>query len=1092
MPKKAHKNRVKSYTPGGGPATVVPIEKQLADKATSDATKLAIAEERITPLPVQNTAGYQNIVTPRQADYRAGLQKLTFQQQMEQKALESGLPGQADYYKNVQAGTFEELHPPGAPPPVAPPPVTPPPVAPPPVTPPPAPPEPEKPTPPTGVSLDDVAFDLSRKSNAEKWKELGIDEERQGVFNWMYKNKRKPDGTVNDNVQLGGISPEQLKEMQGLGIVSQAMRTSDGTYNVVLKVAMTDYTKQYEKYRNILEGGDVRAAMNAATQRKLELQGQSTAPVPTGQQPTLGQPNPYSASQQPTGGQTTVRGTGGLTAGVGQNSRVTAINRVFEQGISDPEQIQSFLNDRQGGDYSLGEIQRTLQAAHPPMLPGPNADPNQFIDSFDMGGKALMAQGMLRDQATGWLQQENADSIWMMGEGWEDAKERRERQLDFNSEITDIQRSREIVDHEKALAIQQLDQSRAEAIARDQAEEDEQVSRLAAARTGINMDTGGVKWMRDIVRKSNEHLSYIIQRGGIESSSMVREHTNNMNAIDLDARMQYDKVWDDYDSKVSSLKGQRRLDKKSIQEQQMKYEQAYVDKLWEVDKFKAERQNKELERADTRAWEMYKLDRQETIDGAKTRMQTAKDRRDFAHTITQDITSSVPYKKWDETRSRAASSRETFELYKQGAVDRSVMANALTKNFEKILDPTSVVREGEFQMTEALQPFFSLKKWIGLKQKLSEGGTGVSDQVFSDMVDLADAFTRVALKSVQEQAATALWQADDYNQYLDNPITLDMIMPRGLPVGDWDSYGQSAAGYYGNEEIQAPTFDYQNTENIPSTNAFIQTSVGSGIITGYGSAASKRGLDFAGRHGQSLRAPMGGTVVESTFNQSWQGNPFADDKDFSRNKRDKSDQYKAQVEQNGGYGNSVLVKLDNGMTVRMSHLSGVTAKKGQRIEYGAEIGKMGNTGITYGRTGNHVDIEMQGENGRWLTPQQVAAFIGAGGEPEQVAETESSVIPKAHAAEYPTSSGAGQVLGSTSQEMGDLGEMKVIGTFRIKSTGQVLHPSDPSRVEFYKTRPDLFEDLESPQAARPTVRSNYNVITSPTIINEKLSKLFPQ
>ena len=273
----------------------------------------------------------------------------------------------------------------------------------------------------------------------------------------------------------------------------------------------------------------------------------------------------------------------------------------------------------------------------------------------------------------------------------------------------------------------------------------------------------------------------------------------------------------------------------------MKYDQAYVDKLWEVDKFKAEQYNKEVERSWQFALEGYKLDRQGQIEEGKFKLQSAKDRITFARDTTNLITNSPAYKEYDETRTRAASSREAWDLYEADAVDRSVVAIALTKNFEKIMDPTSVVRQGEFEMTENMQPYFSLKGWMGLKQKLTEGGTGITDDVMHDLVEMADAFTRVKLKQVQEGSGPLLWQVSEYNKLLgDSPITTDMIMPRGLPIGDWDSYGQSAAGYYGGEEIQAPTFDHKNTENVPRVNASVQTTVGAGIITGFGSAASSR------------------------------------------------------------------------------------------------------------------------------------------------------------------------------------------------------------------------------------------------------------
>lgn len=61
------------------------------------------------------------------------------------------------------------------------------------------------------------------------------------------------------------------------------------------------------------------------------------------------------------------------------------------------------------------------------------------------------------------------------------------------------------------------------------------------------------------------------------------------------------------------------------------------------------------------------------------------------------------------------------------------------------------------------------------------------------------------------------------------------------------------------------------------------------------------------------------------------------------------------AQQNGGYGNMLILRLDNGDYVRYAHLSSFVAQVGQRVKSGDVVGIEGSTGYS---TGNHLHFEV--------------------------------------------------------------------------------------------------------------------------------------
>lgn len=132
----------------------------------------------------------------------------------------------------------------------------------------------------------------------------------------------------------------------------------------------------------------------------------------------------------------------------------------------------------------------------------------------------------------------------------------------------------------------------------------------------------------------------------------------------------------------------------------------------------------------------------------------------------------------------------------------------------------------------------------------------------------------------------------------------------------------------------------------PSLNNSINTSVKSlgALTTNYGDSTRYEkyhpGIDIANKIWTPIPSFSGGTVERIENNKSW-------------------------------FGNSVLVKDDQGNELRYSHLQQAYVKPGQRIAKWSEIGVMWASGSTYstsGWSGSHLDLRIMNAYKKYINP----------------------------------------------------------------------------------------------------------------------------
>lgn len=208
----------------------------------------------------------------------------------------------------------------------------------------------------------------------------------------------------------------------------------------------------------------------------------------------------------------------------------------------------------------------------------------------------------------------------------------------------------------------------------------------------------------------------------------------------------------------SSIARQAALDKIPLQ-QRLANEQAKRQAALDSSAFQLERSDKLTSSAQERADSLAKQKSDEAYRQAVLAETKRNNTLDSQKTTGESLT---PYQKFQATQSiskdNAKRTENAREIARQANImqtaynsftsggDKNISTQAIITTFNKILDPTSVVRESEFDRTAAGQAL--LQKIQGKYENIVQGGNGVTPDTLKAAVDLANEYLQAAQSSL--------------------------------------------------------------------------------------------------------------------------------------------------------------------------------------------------------------------------------------------------------------------------------------------------------------------------------------------------------
>jgi murein DD-endopeptidase MepM/ murein hydrolase activator NlpD len=278
--------------------------------------------------------------------------------------------------------------------------------------------------------------------------------------------------------------------------------------------------------------------------------------------------------------------------------------------------------------------------------------------------------------------------------------------------------------------------------------------------------------------------------------------------------------------------------------------------------------------------------------------------------------------------------KETMDRIDRGEnTDLNASTQAIIATFNKILDPNSVVREGEYDRTADGQSIIANIE--GKLMRLQEGGAGITKESLKEVVELGKLLAESYSSHVEQQNEIIRQNAREFG--LDPDLITGDDDPLGILGDESDPLGLgfSNVGADTQQGFIGPLKEGQTL--------YLKTL---GPITGLdGSPLWRHGLDIDLKKGDPVRNAVTGKVLA--------------------------------VAPNGGFGLQVKVKGVDGREYWYSHLDGANVKVGQTIPAGSMLGRGGNSGKTIamgGGDGSHLDLTVK-QNGKYMPPRQIKRLL---------------------------------------------------------------------------------------------------------------------
>lgn len=370
----------------------------------------------------------------------------------------------------------------------------------------------------------------------------------------------------------------------------------------------------------------------------------------------------------------------------------------------------------------------------------------------------------------------------------------------------------------------------------------------------------------------------------------------------------------------------------------------------------------------------------------------------------QSNESLTPYQKFTATQSIAKDTQtrteQAREMARQANLiknsyqnivkggDRSLNTQAIITSFNKILDPTSVVRESEYDRTAAGQSL--LNRLQGKYDNIVAGGAGVTLSTLEEAQKIAEEYLKGAQNSIVQQNLRAQEMATAFGLNPDFVTTGGFEVPTvAQPQTSTDeAYNQflNAAGVAPTkqeyEEFVGQSIDDNTWSQISGS---FNTPVGTGSTTQVESIKDGTKVSTIIGTGKATGIEKGSSLNEYGLDLVLEGGYGAPVKSVSG--------IVEEAGQKGGWGNRVAIRDNSGLLWTFNHLKEIKLKPGQKVTAGQILGSQGNTGstLTYDAKlgtyrkptpqeikqgkGTHLDITVYDRNGKKLTSRQVAQLL---------------------------------------------------------------------------------------------------------------------
>ncbi len=231
----------------------------------------------------------------------------------------------------------------------------------------------------------------------------------------------------------------------------------------------------------------------------------------------------------------------------------------------------------------------------------------------------------------------------------------------------------------------------------------------------------------------------------------------------------------------------------------------------------------------------------------------------------------------------------------------------------------------EFESLFLHQLFKSMRSTIP-KEGMMDAGMG--GEMFTDMLD--QEYAKNAAQKGGIGLADMISEQFGAGEAADGAGQHEPRRPHGVNVAQQSLTAARGLRTYG---AQAPTLP-TNGLALPIAGGHVSSEYGMRQLSDDPAPRMHDGLDIAAPEGTPIQAAQGGTVAHAGWIK--------------------------------GYGNAVILDHGNGTTTLYGHASELLVKAGERVERGAPIAKVGNTGHS---TGPHLHFEVRQE-GRTVDPRR--------------------------------------------------------------------------------------------------------------------------